>query len=359
MPDPVASQQSGGPPEGPYAYLPAAPPDALFVADAGGGSERPIAVPLQSNDRIDSLAVGGGWITLVAWHTTGPTGEGGVPCSSSDGQPVAWRIMAAQLGTDGQLSTAWRTVDQGTATRRWGPPDVGEFCFDVVAPSMAMAAGRIAHAVENGTAAQPDATRIVVRSLSSGSTLRTYRTLQHVVQVVLSPTDIAWTQSVNDWSATTEKVIGQPYVPGDWRIFTAALSQTTAHAVSSGAAPDQNWPSGLTMAGSSVVISNHWMNSAPVYEATAAGRSVIDPGPAARVCTAAAADAGWVVLGCQGPSGAPDWTSIWTARAGLRAISVLGTTNTDPGSLQDGWLFLDGYVNQRSMLVAVPAAALR
>ena len=75
---------------------------------------------------------------------------------------------------------------------------------------------------------------------------------------------------------------------------------------------------------------------------------------------ASAAEAGLVVLACQDEAG-QGWTAVWTAGAGLRALSVLGTTDTGFQSLQDGWLLLDhyDYARQQSMLIAVPEPTVR
>lgn len=358
--------QAGGTPSGPYAYLTTSiklgtsEAVGLFVADAGGGSERPVAVPLAANDQIDPVLVGDGWIVVLVGHSTAPPPtEGGVPCNGTEGFPIVWRILVARLGANGEPSTPWRTLDQGTARRRWGPPGAGEWCYPVQTPPVAIAADRLAYAIESATSATPDASTVVLRSLADGSVVRTYAASQQVEQVVLSTTDVAWTQSANIWSASTNTLIEGQSTP-DWRVMTVSLTDTAARQVPSSAPSGEVWPSQLTIDGSAVIDSSDWLGVARVGEDDRARTTVIDPGVAGRTCTASGADDGLVLLACQDEAGQA-WTAVWTAATGMRALSVLGTTDTGFQSLQDGWLLLDhyDYARQQSMLLAVPETSLR
>ena len=358
--------QAGRTPSGPYAYLTTylkigtSGVVGLFVADAGGGSERPVDVPLAANDKIDSVLVGGGWISVLVGHSMGPQpSEGGVPCSGNEGQPVAWRILVARLGANGEPSTPWRTLDQGTARRRWGPPGAGEWCYPVQTPPAAMAADHVAYGIESATPTTPDASTIVVRSLADGSVVRTFAASQQVEQVVLSATDVAWTQSANIWSASTNTVVEGQSTP-DWRVMTASIDNRSARQVPSSAPAAQVWPSQLAIDGSAVIESSDWSGVARVVADDRARTTVIDPGVAGRTCAASAADAGLILLACQDEAG-QGWTAVWTAGTGLRALSVLGITATGFQSLQGGWLLLDhyDYARQQSMLLAVPEPTTR
>ena len=233
---------------------------------------------MATNNAIEPPLVADGWIAAVVWHSTAPPPtEGGVPCSGNEGFPIVWRILVAQLGADGEPSTPWRTIDSGTAKRRWGPPGAGEWCYPVQAPPLAMAADRVAYAIESATSATPDASTIIVRSIADGSVVRTYPASQQVEQVVLSATDVAWTQSANIWSASANTIIEGQSTP-DWRVMTASLTNASARRVPSSSPPDQVWPSQLTIDGSAVIQSSDWSGVATVVADDGARATVIDAG---------------------------------------------------------------------------------
>jgi hypothetical protein len=136
--------QVGGTPTGPYAYLQGIGNRTLFVADAGGGSERAVPLVLAVGEQIDEVRTDGSWIVVaVSGPATPGASESGLTCRQQESQPRAWRILAAPLGADGLPSDSFRKIDAGVATRAFEAPGAqGLDCPYPAIPPVALAADR-------------------------------------------------------------------------------------------------------------------------------------------------------------------------------------------------------------------------
>lgn len=347
VPD-VLSPQPGGPPTGPFLYDSTGAKGArLFVVDVHGGSVREIPLPATPR-RQSQVALDGDTLVAEIWGHTGPApAEPGVPCSGDEGQPLAWRLLAARVGADGLPAEAWRTIDTGTAERPYRPPHVGEWCNPTMAPPFAVAAGRIVYAVEASTAGAPEASTVLVRAIADGAVERTYPAARQVTGLALSESTVAWTQSANE-------LIDGEETP-DWQLMRATLDANSASAVSPVASETQVWPPGILLDGDGVVVSD----DRTVVRVGSSGSATIDPGAPGRDCIASAIDRGLVALGCSDQAG-NRWTAVWTNETGIRAIGD-PRLGLGPAGFHDGWLFVEGYDygRQQAILDAIPEAALR
>jgi hypothetical protein len=143
--------QTGAAPTGPYAYLQGfgstlTGSRTLYVADAGGGSERAVPLPLAVDEQIDDVQTDGAWIVVaVSGPATSGASKSGLTCRQEEGQPRAWRILAAPLGADGLPSGSYRRIDAGVAARAFEVPgSAGLACPYPATPPVALAAGRVA-----------------------------------------------------------------------------------------------------------------------------------------------------------------------------------------------------------------------
>lgn len=115
--------QAGGTPTGPYAYLQGIGNRTLYVADAGGGSERAVLLPLSADEQIDEVQTDGLWIVVaVSGPATPGASENGLTCGQQERLPRAWRILAAPLGADGLPEGSFRKIDAGVASRAFEVP---------------------------------------------------------------------------------------------------------------------------------------------------------------------------------------------------------------------------------------------
>lgn len=347
--------QSGGHPTGPYVYGPGLSYRGLVVADVGGGSVRSVSIAQTATERIGPILSDGSWLVVMLWAHTGPRPmPGGVPCQGDEGQPIAWRILVARLGDDGLPSSAWRTLDRGVAARAFRPPRAGEYCDGPQVPELAVASGMVAYAIEAPTSANPEASRILVRSIGDGVIRRTAFVSEQVYpHLALSQVALAWETSANDLAASRRP---------DWRIWEASLLDAHAVAIDAGlSATATRWfAPPITLDGPALVAAIEDPNRAAMVRIDGAVRQTIIPPSANRRCEPAAADGGLAVLLCSGTAGG-QWTAIWTASGGVRALDVGGSTGTYPVTLTREWLIVARWdpAQQTSFFVGVPRSALK
>jgi hypothetical protein len=349
--------QVGGTPTGPYAYLQGIGNRTLYVADAGGGSERAVPLPLAVDEQIDEARTWGWWIVAAVSGPAKPgASEGGLTCRQQESQPRAWRILAARLGADGLPSDSFRKIDAGVATRAFEAPGAqGLACPYPATPPVALAAGLVTYAVEAAGAAS----NVVIRSLHDGSLVRTIASPSQVYQVALSDTAVAWSETANGLTA------GQA---PDWRVMSASGTTGSPRQVPLGivAGPAHIFPPSLLLDENAVVASLDQFSGVSGTVVRVDGDTVetVDPGHANRQCEAVGADGGLVLLDCNGTTmsgdtatAIPSWVAVWSAASGLRS---LGDGAAVAVGFANGWAVgTGGDTNGHAVLVGVPLSALQ
>ena len=358
--------QAGAAPTGPYAYLQGFGSGllgsrTLYVADAGGGSERAVPLPLAADEQIDEVQTDGAWIVVAVSGPAKPgASQSGLTCRQQESQPRAWRILAAPLGADGLPSDSFRKIDAGVASRAFEVPGAqGLDCPYPATPPVALAAPEVAYAVEASGAAST----VVVRPLPTGTFgltwARTYSSPSQVYQVALSATAVAWSETANG--------LTHGHAP-DWRVMTASITTGSPRQVPLGvvAGPAHVFPPSLLLDGTAVVASLDQFSgvSGTVVRVNGDTVETVDPGHANRQCEAVGADGGLVLLDCNGTTmigdtatAIPSWVAVWSAGSGLRA---LGGGPAVAVGIANGWAVGTGVdANQHAVLVGAPLSALR
>jgi hypothetical protein len=354
--------QAGAAPTGPYAYLQGVGNRTLYVADAGGGSERAVPLALSVDEQIDEVKADGAWIAVaVSGPATPGASEIGLTCRQQEQQPRAWRILAAPLSADGLPSGPFQKIDEGVASRAFEVPgNAGLACPYPATPAVALAAGRVAYAVEASGAAST----VLVRPLPTGTFgltyARTYASPMQVYQIALSSTAVAWSETAN-------RLTDGP--TPDWRVMTAPILSGAPHQVSLGVAagPAHAFPPSLLLDGNAVIASRDQFTGGggTVVRADGAKIKTVDPGRAHRNCGAGGADGGVIVLYCSGTTLSGDtatltsWVAVGSAASGLRALG--GGAAMAPVELwtEAGWAVWTGVdANQHAVLMGVRLSAL-
>ena len=356
------TEQAGSAPTGPYAYLLGIADSryqSLFVADAGGGSERQVPLALLAGEQIDEVVTDEGWIVVAVSRpaTPSPT-ESQLTCAQLERQPRAWRILAAPLDRGGMPALPFARVDAGVASRAFElPQGAGLSCPYPAVPPVAVAADTVAYAVES---APGGASGVVIRSLPTRALLRSYASPSQVYQLVLSSTTVAWSETANGLTD------GQT---PDWRVMTASTTRGAPRQVPLGvvAGRGHEFPPGLLLDGTAVIASLDQFTGSKGTVVRVDGDQIetIDPGHANRNCWAAGAARGVVVLDCNGTTVNGDtaamtsWVAVWSAASGLRALGVLTVPAVELW-INSGWAVWTGAdADQRSVLVGVLLSALR
>ncbi len=363
---------AGAAPTGPYAYLQGfgsglLSSRTLFVADAGGGSERAVPVALAAGEQIDEVRTDGSWIVVaVSGPATPGATSSGLTCSQQESQPRAWRILAAPLSADGLPSGSFRKIDAGVATRAFEVPgSAGLACPYPATPPVAIAASEVAYAVE----AAGSASTVLVRPLPTGTFgltfARTYASPSQVYQIALSSTAVAWSETANG--------LTDGPTPG-WRVMTASIMSGTPHQVGPlsphrvplgvVAGPAHEALPSLLLDGTAVIASLDQFSGVSGTVVRVDGDTVetVDPGHANRQCEAVGADGGLVLLDCNGTTmsgdtatAIPSWVAVWSAASGLRSLGDGAAMG-----IEAGWaVWTGGDANGHPVLVGVPLSALR
>ncbi len=358
--------QGGGAPTGPFVYLgPTSLPDDtwtrakhLYVADVGGGSVREVPVPLQGYEAIASAIESSGALVVLVWQHTGgqpatrPMTAPG--CWSDASSPIEWRLLAVAVGSDGLPSGAWRTLDAGTATRKFqSPQQMAAGCDEAMLPAIAVSGGRVAYDVDHPTSQFPAGSAIRIRSLSGGTLERTIDTQSQVERLALSASSVAWTESPN---------ADAPGGPTQWRVMRAPLASGAASTVALGTL-GQSWfgpPLYLVLDGDAVVVAEGGggTNASATLRVQGGSLEVLNPDSAVS-CVPLAASSGMVILRC-GTEGRNDGITAWSAASGLRLLAGTPTPNIWSEQLGDGWFAWQSYdtTGTKIGITAVPLSAL-
>ena len=176
----------------------------VTVTDLSTGAGQTVSVRLPANEIVpgDSTqvyaATDGRYLVVYASHPyTPPGGPVGIPSCVRTGDD--WQLLVAHLDPATGLPSGDFTVfASGVMKRVFNAPRAGEAgnCWSQNTV-FAVDGGMITYTVDDVTSARPMGSRIILRSLATGSTLRSVVATEMVYEVHLSGTTIAWAESQN------------------------------------------------------------------------------------------------------------------------------------------------------------------
>ena len=176
----------------------------VTVSNLSTGAARAVDVRLPANEIVPAdptqvyAATDGRYLVVYANHPSAPpTGPIAIPgCGSSGGD---WQLLVAPLDpATGLPSGSFTVFASGVMKRVFNAPRAGE-CGNAWYQNTVFAvdAGMIAYTVDDVTTARPMGSRIILRSLAGGTTLRSVIAAEMVYEVHLSGTTIAWAECQN------------------------------------------------------------------------------------------------------------------------------------------------------------------
>jgi hypothetical protein len=176
----------------------------VTVSNLSTGAARAVDVRLPTNEIVPAdptqvyAATDGRYLVVYANHPSAPpTGPIAIPgCGSSGGD---WQLLVAPLDpATGLPSGSFTVFASGVMKRVFNAPRAGE-CGNAWYQNTVFAvdAGMIAYTVDDVTTARPMGSRIILRSLAGGTTLRSVIAAEMVYEVHLSGTTIAWAECQN------------------------------------------------------------------------------------------------------------------------------------------------------------------
>lgn len=279
-----------------------------------------------------SIAVDGQNLALVVWLHLGPAGDPRTPCWSNVAQPISWRILVAALdasGSPGQLTE----FAHGENAVAFAGPMGGEGCTATTPPLVSVSDGQMAYLVEDSGQSHPYGSRILVRSLSDGSTLRDVVTPTHVLSMALSATNVAWLEADGN-SPTTLQL----------RVSTAA--NPTARNVEVFTTPGAQMAWSLPTFGlQGNALAWERYGAGEVWLRDLAADTDRRVSPSGSVCLLGGIDAATIAMNCGGDSGhlqqnvsdAP-WLVVWSAAIGPRL--VVGLPPLQSEAISNGWIVI-------------------
>jgi hypothetical protein len=293
---------------------------------------------MPDNPTQQYAATDGRYLVVYANHPSAPqSGSGAIGgCVSSGGD---WQLLVAPLDPATGLPSADFTVfASGVMKRMFNAPRAGEGgnCW-YQNTVFAVDAGMIAYTVDDVTSARPMGSRILLRSLADGSTVRSVSATEMVYEVHLSGTTIAWAECGN--ISTTDQ-------PEQVKVRVSTANDPTPLDVASGPVS----PSGgdgrelpaIRLVGDEV----SWEglgNTSVWYQKIGAG-SPLSLTPADLACQLAGSTSGHVALYCtwNGTGGISNRSSLLVATigAGLHQIEGLPTDAALRPIISSGW-FVD------------------
>jgi hypothetical protein len=175
----------------------------VTVSNLSTGTTRVADVGLPANETMlgdltqPHAATDGRYLVLYATHSSDPQPGGAIGgCVSDSGD---WQLLVTPLDSATGLPSGDFTVfASGVMKRVFNAPLGGEggSCW-YQNTVFAVDAGMIAYTVDDVTSARPMGSRILLRSLADGSTVRSVIATEMVYEVHLSGTTIAWAECGN------------------------------------------------------------------------------------------------------------------------------------------------------------------
>ena len=323
---------------------------SLVVTDLASLTSARTAIPLLAGettvppdglwDPATIVAADAHWSAVVVWKRLGPTGGlGGTPCSGHEEQPVAWRLLVAPLDpATGRPVGTFQVLDHGTNTHHFTLPGQGEGCGGPRTPRVSVNGDEIAYTVEETGAATPFATRIEVRTLPTGSLVRSVERPQEVLFVALSGGNLAFTESQDASSLANPR----------WSVGLSKAAHPVPTVVVAGSQdPGYVGPPVIALDGDLLAwqLLNRPEEGVWIERIGASPEQVV---PSRLTCWLGGATAGWVGMGCyptgyQTDSFMPYQPVVWSRATGLRQLAGLPSLIVGAApSLGAGWLSADG-----------------
>jgi hypothetical protein len=337
----------------------------VTVSDLSTGGTRTTDVRLPAGETVPDdptqqyAATDGHYLVLYGTHPaaaqSGSAGIGGCVASGGD-----WQLLVAPLDPATGLPSGDFTVfASGVMKRVFNAPRAGEggSCW-YQNTVFAVDAGMIAYTIDDVTSARPMGSRILVRSLADGSTLRSVAATEMVYELDLSGTTIAWAECQN---------ISLTDQPEQVKVRVSTAANPTPLDIASGPVS----PSGgdgrelpaIRLAGDEV--SWEGLGNTSVWYQKIGEGSPLSLTPPDLACQLAGSTPGYVAVFCtwNGTGGIPERSSllIATIGAGLRQVQGLPTDAALRPIVSNGW-FVDSGGQLAYQPVAntygVPVAAL-
>ena len=154
----------------------------VALADLSTGTHRVIATAPAHGAQLVAATASRVFV-VEAWHPQASSSSGQIPGCPDAGKPLSWRIWAVDIATGSET-----VLDSGSNRR----VAFGGACADVNPPDVAADGNRVAYTLEAASPAFPFATRIVVVSLRTGTTIRTITAPGFVMDLGVSGHDLAY-----------------------------------------------------------------------------------------------------------------------------------------------------------------------
>ncbi len=322
----------------------------LSVLDITTKVEMAIDLPVADDELSAQIRTDGSNLVVEVYRRLGPPGSDTTPCPTELVQPMAWRILAAPLGDDGVPSAPFSVLDSGTASRIFTPGgEQGVPCAMTLLPTMDVADGLVAYAVETPTTANRWATRVIMRRLLDGAIVRQDTASATVPWLGLSSGVLAWTQESDASVSSTE-------TSGLWVALPLDAPARTVSIPAGAVGPSAPW---FLMAGGSLLYASF---DASGVEPPTIWRLDPDTGtamqlspPEGRYCSPVGASSSVVFVGCNSDNGSST-TFVW--RPGHDWIVLDGAAGWIGVTIGGGWAILTDFSEQGPRIIGFPLSEL-
>jgi len=307
------------------------------------------------NPSLQYAATDGRYLVLYANHpSAAQPGSGAVGGCIPGGRD--WQLLVTPLDpTTGLPSGDFSVFASGVMKRVFDAPRSGEGgnCWSENTV-FAVDAGRIAYTVDDVTSARPMGSRIILRSLADGSTVRSVTATEMVYEVHLSGTTIAWAECQNI-STTNE--------PEQVKVRVSTAADPAPLDIASGPVSGGRDLPAMKLVGNE--ISWEGLGNTSVWYQSIGVGSPLRVTPSDLACQLAGSTLGHVAAYCtlNETGGIPNRSSLLVATigAGLRQIEGLPNDAALRPTISSGW-FVDsgGQLAYQPVAnsYAVPVAAL-
>ena len=324
-----------------------------FVGPATGSIDVPLAqadinAQVRKGATGTSVVADGAELVVVVWHSVGPATEPRTPCPAVVEQPRAWRILVAPLDATGRPGSL-AAFAAGDSTIVFGGPMGGEGCRATSIPSVSISHGLIAYSLDDASPQRPYGSRIVVRSLADGTTLRDLPTPTHVLSLDLSGTTIAWLEAAGDDPTSLPL-----------RLSTAA--QPVAQDVAVFSTPGgQMWWSLPRFSLADDALAWERFGTGQVWMRDLVAGTEQQVSPPGSVCMLGGIESGAVAMNCGSDASGLDKNVadapslvVWSADTGARLVVGLPPVQTE--QLSNGWIVV--MPTDRGSVQAFPLGSL-
>lgn len=277
-----------------------------------------------------TIVADGRELALIVWRSIGPPGEARAPCPDVVLHPRAWRILVAPVDANGKPGS-FAQFATGESAIVFGGPMGGEGCSATAAPSVSISNGLIAYGIDDAGPQRPYGSRILVRSLTDGTTTRDLATATHVLSLELSGTTVAWLEADGNWPTNLPLRVSTTTHPAaqDVEIFSTPGDQMA-------------WSlPRFSLEGGSLAWERY--GTGQVWRRDLARGAEQQVSPAGSACMLGGVEPGNVAMNCgsdtsrleQNSTDAP-WLVVWSVETGPRLVLGLSPLQTE--ELSNGWI---------------------